>query len=282
MVRNYVDLFPSGGITYQVNPKNTLQLTYSRRIDRPSYQDLNPFEFQLDELTFGKGNAFLNPQYTHNIQLSHTFNYTLNTSFSYSRTNDFFTRITDTVNTSASFITFVNLANQQTWNLTVSYPFSPTEWWSIYSNVSAYRVKNVADYGDGKTINVDANVFSLFSQHTFSLPKDFSIELSGFYSSPGIWGGNFETDNFWSIDAGIQKKLWDDRGTLRVGISDIFNSMKWHGVSQFGGQYMDASGGHDSRQLKVNFSYLFGNNQVKSARKRKTGLEEEQKRIKKQ
>ncbi|WP_163592767.1 outer membrane beta-barrel protein, partial [Klebsiella pneumoniae] len=62
--RNYFDLFPSAALTWAVDKKNTLNLTYSRRIDRPTYQDLNPFENKLDELTYEKGNAFLRPQYT--------------------------------------------------------------------------------------------------------------------------------------------------------------------------------------------------------------------------
>jgi iron complex outermembrane receptor protein len=71
--RDYVDLFPSAALTWTVNGKNSLNLTYSRRIDRPSYQDLNPFENKLDELTYQKGNAFLRPQYTDNVELTHTF-----------------------------------------------------------------------------------------------------------------------------------------------------------------------------------------------------------------
>ncbi|MCG7860606.1 outer membrane beta-barrel family protein, partial [Flavihumibacter sediminis] len=61
--RNYLDWFPSAGLTYQLNPKNSLGLSFSRRIDRPNYRDLNPFESQIDELTYQKGNPFLNPQY---------------------------------------------------------------------------------------------------------------------------------------------------------------------------------------------------------------------------
>ena len=57
--REYVDFFPSAGITYQANPKNTFQVNYSRRIKRPSYQDLNPFEGRLDELTFERGGSDL-------------------------------------------------------------------------------------------------------------------------------------------------------------------------------------------------------------------------------
>src|SRR5690606_6401657 len=71
--RNYTDLFPSMGLTYNLNDKNALQLTYSRRINRPNYSSLNPFEFQLDELTYEKGNPFLTPEYTNKLQVSHTW-----------------------------------------------------------------------------------------------------------------------------------------------------------------------------------------------------------------
>jgi outer membrane receptor protein involved in Fe transport len=71
--RNYIDFFPSAAITYTVNKKHTFGLTYSRRVDRPRYQNLNPFEQRLDELTFRKGNPFLNPQYSQNFNLNHTY-----------------------------------------------------------------------------------------------------------------------------------------------------------------------------------------------------------------
>ncbi|MEM8847403.1 MAG: TonB-dependent receptor, partial [Bacteroidota bacterium] len=78
--RNFTDFFPSGGLTYQLNRKNQFALNYSRRIQRPNYQSLNPFQFRLNELSFSEGNPFLQPQYTNNVKLSHTFNYRLTTS----------------------------------------------------------------------------------------------------------------------------------------------------------------------------------------------------------
>ena len=71
--KSYTDFFPSAALTFNINPKHSLNLTYSRRIDRPTYQDLNPFEKKLDELTYQKGNAFLRPQYTQTVELIHTF-----------------------------------------------------------------------------------------------------------------------------------------------------------------------------------------------------------------
>ncbi len=278
--RSYLDFFPSGGLTFQLNPKNSFQFTYSRRIDRPSYQDLNPFENKLDELTFEKGNAFLNPQYSHNFQLTHTFNYRFNTTLSYSRATDLITRITDTSGEKASYITWLNLAKQDNLALSFSAPVQITKWWSSFTNLTGSYTHNKADFGDGKTVDLKVPFFNIYSQQTFSLPWDIKFELSGWYLSPSIWGGTFEMDGMGNVDAGFQKKVLDGKGSLRLAVSDIFKTNQWRGISQFGELYMVASGGWDSRRLKVNFTYMFGNNEVKSARRRNTGLEDEQKRIK--
>ncbi|MCB0560361.1 MAG: TonB-dependent receptor [Lewinellaceae bacterium] len=278
--REYVDFFPSGGLTYAPNEKHSLQLTYSRRINRPSYQDLNPFLNKLDELTYEQGNPFLKPEYANNIQLTHSFNYRFNTTFSFSHTKDLITRITDTAEVNASYITWLNLADQYNYSLSISAPIPITKWWSSFTNMTGSYTQNKADYGDGKLVNLDATVFNIYSQHTFRLPHDFSLEVSGWYNSPSLWGGTFEMDAMWSMDAGVQKKILDGRGNIRLAVSDIFRTNEWHGVSRFGALDLDVRGGWDSRRFRVSFSYLLGNDQVKGARRRNTGLEEEQNRVK--
>ncbi|MCB0633112.1 MAG: TonB-dependent receptor [Lewinella sp.] len=278
--RSYLDFFPSGGLTYQANQMNSLQLTYSRRIDRPSYQDLNPFQNRLDELTFEKGNPFLNPQYSHNFQLTHTYKYRFNTSLSYSRTTDLITRITDTSGVSASFITWLNLAQQDVYSLSFSAPIQITKWWNSYVSLTGSRTENTADYGDGKIVDLQATSFNGYAQQAFSLPKDLKLEISGWYNSPGIWGGTFKMKAMGNVDIGLQKKILEGRANLKVSVSDVFRTNRWSGISQFGSLYMKAGGNWDSRRLNVNFSYRFGNDEVKAARRRRTGLEDEQRRIK--
>lgn len=277
--RQYLNLFPSAGLTYKRNADNSFGLTYSKRIDRPTYTDLNPFESKLDELTYQKGNAFLRPQYTNNVQVSHTYKYTLNTSLGYGYTRDYFTSITDTTEQNRNYITTRNLASRKTITLSVSYPFQLFKWWSVYANVSAYRSTNQADLGAGRKISLTANVLSLYAQQTFTLPNGFSAEVSGFYTSPSVWGGTFVNRRFWGMDAGVQRKVMNGNGTLKLTVSDVFNVMQWRGISQFGGLYMDARGGWESRQVRLNFSYNLGNRQLKAARQRKTGLEDESRRV---
>ena len=280
VTRNYIDFFPSGGLTYQHNQKHQFRVNYSRRIDRPSYQDLNPFEFKLSELSYQRGNPFLQPQYSNTVSVSHTFNYTLTTNLSFTHTHDFFANISDSTEVIRSFLETINLDYQRVINLSVSYPASITKWWSTYTNIGGYHKRNYAELGEGRIVDIKANVLSIYHQSTFKLPLDFAFELSGWYSSPAIWGAVYKTEAVYSIDAGIQKKLWNKRGNLKLSVTDIFLTTPWRGIQEFAGFYVDASGGWESRQIRLNFSYLFGNDQVKKSRKRKTGLEDEAKRVK--
>ncbi|MEM9990267.1 MAG: TonB-dependent receptor [Bacteroidota bacterium] len=277
--RSYLDFFPSAGLTYQVNNDNSLQLNYSRRINRPNYQDLNPFESRVNELSFEKGNPFLRPEYANKLQLTHTYKYAINTSIGYAHTKDVISRVVDIRGENASFITWLNLAEQRDYSLNVSGSIPITEWWSMYTSLTAVQQHNKADFGEGKIVDLRVNTFNGYSQMNFTLPKGFNLEMSGFYSSPSIWEGTFKMEEMWALNAGVQKKILKERGTIKLAVTDIFRTQQWRGESTFGELYMIAAGDWDSRRVRVNFSYLFGNNQVKS-RKRSTGLEEESSRVK--
>ena len=283
--RNFTDYFPNIGFSYQHDQKNQFQFSYGRRIDRPNYQNLNPFVYYINEYSFATGDPFLRPQYTHNVQVSHTFAYRFNTTLKFSHTRDLNTRFTDLnpdiVNEDGVVIgeifTWRNLQTQRHYSLNFSAPFTPKEWWNTYTNISLYRLENEGDYGDGKIVDIQANAANIYMQHTFTLPKDFTLEFSGWANTPAIWGGNFETRSMWSVNAGIQKKLFNGNGTLKVGIDDIFQTSFWRAESTFGELFTEGFGGWDSRRVKASFNYNFGNEKVKS-RRRSTGLEDEKKR----
>ena len=277
--RHYLDFFPSGGLTYSSNRLNQWRVNFSRRIDRPTYQDLNPFEFKLDELSFSRGNPFLRPQYTNSVQLSHTYKYVLNTTLSYSHTTDFFAQVSDTLGVDKNFISQRNLADRKNISLSVSYPFNIRKWWSVYASTSVYNTQYDATFEEGKSINLNATSFSFYGQNTITLPADWKLQLSGFYNAPGIWGGTYESGRIYSVDFGVQKKVFNGKGNVKLSVTDIFLGMPWSGISEFGGLVIRANGGWESRQVRFNFTYQFGNDQVKASRKRKTGLQDEAKRI---
>ena len=248
--RDYVDYFPSFGLSYKMNEKNSFQLSYSRRLNRPSYNNLNPFRQRLDELTFEQGNPFLNPEYANSVQLSHSWNYKLNTSISYSHTSDMIARITDAEGLNYAFITYKNIADQYSYSVNVSAPLPIMEWWSSYTSVTGVRTHNKADFGDGKLIDLKVYTFNAYSQHNFTLPKGYMLELSGWYNSPSIWEGNFKTDAMYSVDFGIQRSFMDNSLNVKLSVSDIFKSQNWNGVTILGDQMINASGSWDSRRVR--------------------------------
>lgn len=274
--RNYIDYFPSAGITYNLNENNTWQANYSRRIERPSYQSLNPFEMQLDELTFQRGNPFLQPQYTQNFKLAHTYKYKLNTSLSYSFISDFFAQITQADGPTRNFLMQRNVANQKVWNLGISYPFSPAKWWEVYMNVQASNSSFAGN--DANFVSITQNNMNIYGQNTFTLPQKIKLEVSGWFSSPSIWGGTFRTKSLGSLDIAVQKKILKDRINVRMAVSDVFFTSPWRGDFQFGDLAIRGNGGFESRQFRLTLSYNFGNSNVK-ATQRKTGVEDENGRI---
>lgn len=278
--RNYTDFFPSAAITFNKNPMNQWGISYSRRIDRPAYQDLNPFEFKLDEYTYQKGNTGLRPQYTNIITITNTYKYKLNTSLSYSRINDVFAQLVDTAEKSKSFITKKNLATSDVFALNISYPFMYKTYMAFINfsgNYSHYK----ADFGGGnRVVNLDAVTFNIYMQHSykFGKKKDWTAEVSGWYNSPSLWQGFFKSKSMWTVDGGMQKTIFNGKGTFKVSVSDIFFSMKFKGESDFAGQKTIASGSFESRQFKTALTWRFGSNTVKNARQRKDASEDEKKR----
>ncbi len=277
--RSYLDFFPSAAISYTLSATHQFNINYSRRIDRPHYQDLNPFENKLDELTYEKGNAFLRPQYTNSFSLSHTYKSFLTTSLSYSHISDYITPINDTARTNATYITNKNLASQDVYSLNISAPFKITKWWNVYANVNTNHTRYKADFDDGKSINLSVTTVNYYNQHTFTLGKGYTAEFSGWFNTPSIWGGTFKTEFMWSADAGIQKLVMDKKGTIKLSVTDIFKTNQWKSVSNYAGITFNAQGGWDSRQARLSFQYRFGSNTVKAARERKTSIESESNRL---
>jgi iron complex outermembrane receptor protein len=275
--RSYTDLFPSAAITFNKNPMKQWSLTYSRRIDRPAYQDLNPFEFKLDEYTFQKGNINLRPQYTNSFGIAHTYKYKLNVTANYSHVTDMFTQLIDTAETSKAFISKKNLATQDVVSLTISYPFQYKSY-SLFTNISSNYSTYHADFGDGRKVDLDAFGFNFFAQNSLKFAKTWTAELSGFYNAPTIYQGSFKARSLFSIDAGLQKQVLKGRGTIRTSVSDLFHTMKFRARSDFAGQTTKFTSRWESRQFKLNFTLRFGNNGVKPARQRAGGAEDELKR----
>ncbi|MFN8319866.1 MAG: TonB-dependent receptor [Saprospiraceae bacterium] len=281
--RNYTGLFPSAALTYNYSEMHSFNLTYSRRIDRPNYEDLNPFEWRLDELTFRKGNPYLVPQYNHNVELSYTLKQAATLSLGYSNSQDVVTDIVenDPGKPGRSFINFRNLASQEQYSMSLNTPLPLTKWWNGYFSATLYKAYYKARFPE-YTFDVETPIATnLYMEHNFSLPKDFTFEVSGWFNSASIWGGSWLSKPQGSLDLGIKKVLMGGRANVKIGVTDILYTAPWRSYSDaIPGLKIRGNGAWESQRINVNFNYRFGSSDVKSARRRTTGLEDENKRIK--
>lgn len=277
---NYLSWFPNAGLTWDLAPNHNLALNGGRRINRPDYNVLNPFNNQLSELSYEKGNPFLRPEIVNNLELGYTLAHRYNFKLAYSRTTDQITRLIapDPQDPRAGFITWANLADQTVISFNASVPVQIFKWWNAYFNGSASHLDNQAVYEDGGVVDVQAFNYSLFQQHTFDLPLRIKGEISGYYSGPGVWGGVFYYESNWGLNLGLQRKFLRERLNVRLSAEDIFYETGWDGYSDFNGLYSYGGGNWDSRRVSLSLGYSFGNDKVKS-RRRNTGMETEAGRV---
>lgn len=278
--QDYYNWFPNVGISYQYAPMHSFSLSYGKRINRPDYNVLNPFRNQVSELSYSRGNAFLQPEIVNNVQLDYTLKYRYNFSLSYSRTDNQVTRLIgpDEVDPKAGFISWDNLTTQTIVNASASLPFQFSDAWTAFFNLSSWFTDNQAEYDNGSTIDLQAFSWNVYWQSTYSLSKTLSVEASSWVSGPGIWGGVFRYEPQWSLNFGIQKKFFDNKLTAKLSIQDIFQTAGWSGSSEFNGLTATGFGEWDSQRIAASLNYKFGNDKVKTS-KRKTGIEDESGRL---
>ena len=272
--RSYIDVFPSASVSFAKNPMSQFSVSYSRRIDRPRYENLNPFEFMINEYTYSKGNTELKPQYTNSFALTHTYKFKLTTKLSYSHVKDMFLQVFEP-DGSKMFQMVKNLATQDVASLNISYPF-------MYKNFTSFNnlTNNYSHYKANFNGNaIDRSFFNLqyYVQNSlkFGKKKDWTAELTGLYLSPFVWEGVYKGKSMGFVDVGLQKTVFNGNGTIKASASDIFKTMRFNGEGSYAGASNKVVAKWESQQFKLNFTYRFGSAQVKAARQRKSGLEDE-------
>lgn len=277
--RDYLEFFPSLSLQYQLSDKHQFGLNYSRRIDRPNYQDLNPFVYYLDPFSFVQGNPFLNPMFTHSVELSHTFKGAVTSSLSYSRTEDYITQVTiqnDTTKTTVAIN--YNLDNFHNYSFNLSSPIPIAKWWMAQTNLNLNYRSFQAEFL-GAQLDNRGFTANIYVSNQFTLPKGYSVELSGWYRSPEV-DGIFAGRSMYMADFGMSKKILKDKGALRLSLSDIFNTGRWRGYTSYENMDLSVDSKWQSRRVNVSFNYRFGNQNVKGPQRRGTSSDEEQSRVK--
>jgi iron complex outermembrane recepter protein len=278
--RNYTDLFPSAALAFNKNDNHSFNLNYSRRIDRPDYQNLNPFEWKLDELSYEKGNPFLRPQYTNNIEFTHLFKQMISTSIGYSKTTDLMTQFIDTTETFKSFVTTKNIGSQDHYSFSIGSPTPFNKWWDGYINLNLYYDLYEGTFANRTNFSAGVVSFNGYAEQNFQLKKGWSVQVSGWFNGPSLWGAVNRTKSQGSLDIGFQKKILKGDGNIRWSMRDIFFTAPWRSSNNLTpGLNMNGRGYWESRLSTLSFTYKFGNKNVK-VNERKSGSKSEQDRLK--
>lgn len=272
--RRYTNLFPSAFVNYTADKKNQVTLSYSRRVNRPNYQHLNPFIYFLDSLTYQKGNPYLLPQFSHNIELGHTFKNKFITSINFSRTTNVISElmVQDTEEKS-TYVTRENIAGFRNIGLSVTAPAKWNSWWStnFFGNLYNNHYKGKYQAFD---IDLSNTAFLLNITNSFSFPKGYTAELSGFYRSRTV-DQMLIMQPMYQVNVAFQKNLMKGKATLRLNIRDPFGWQRFSAVSRYGDVNTTLMSRWDTRQASASFTYRFGKNTIAPSRKRATGVSEE-------
>jgi len=273
--RSYLNFFPSVFINRTLNKKNEIGFSYSRRIDRPDYDNLNPFVYYLDPYTYSQGNSFLKPQYTNNFEFNYTYNKTINVTLGYSKTTDVITELILTQG-NKSFETHDNLEVQNSYNINIYSPYTITNWWTGNFNFNGFYLGYKSNGFMGGNVDNGQAAF-VFRTTQNLLFAGFKGEISGNYHTPLTYGiyHLYARDE---IDAGISRAFANKKLIVKLAMDDIFNMRRNDLSSNELTNNFVIRQKADTRLLKLNFTYNFGNSKIKNHEHR-GGAEDEKGRV---
>ncbi|RZK45986.1 MAG: TonB-dependent receptor, partial [Pedobacter sp.] len=278
--RSYFQLFPTAYVSYSMNDKNQFGLNYGRRIERPDYQDMNPFQQFLDLYTYNQGNPYLTPQFTNNIELSHIFAGKLSTTLNYTYTTDIINDILkQNDDTKVTYQTKENVASSRNVGIAISYNAPLFKWWtvSLYGNAYNNMYKGLVNNVPLKT---DVNSYNLNFNNQFRFAKTWGAEFSGWYQSKSLMTSMFIIDPMYVLSFGASKQILKSKGTLRLSIIDPFRLQKADVYVKHSNIDMLVTNRWDNRRVGLTFTYRFSKGQAGQQQQRRTGSsEEEQNRV---
>jgi hypothetical protein len=277
--RNYTNFFPSFSISVKANKNSGVSLAYSRRIDRPSYPDLNPFVYLLDDVSYWQGNPYLLPQMTHRATLQYVYKSSTIVGITYAYTDQYSAGVNDGL-PGSSIVVFrpLNLGIQKNVALSLTQNKTVNNWWNLSFNGTVYRIHNIVAFDQFRNFNLKQAAARMNLQQTFKLPSNFTAELSGFFNSKRLIGANEIAQGTSQVDIALQRKFLKDRATLRMVVNDIYKGNQSNSVQSYEGFYLKNYGYYESRQVRINFTYRFADSKVKGSRNRASSLENENNR----
>jgi hypothetical protein len=278
-VRGYLGWFPSAYFQYQIDSKQGLNLSYSRKINRPGYFYLNPFREYIDPFTYGSGNPNLQPEYRNTV----TFRYNIGgflLNASYGVVNDVFEKefLQDDTN-QITQISYGNLGKREDFTLSGFAPIQIARWYTL--RIYTQAVWNIVDaYYNGVHLTKSYLDSYVSLQHGWTLLPTMRVNMQMIWASPSWQGLIARMEKVWWIDTQIEKSFFDRRLYLSLSCNDLFNSMIYKGIIDFGNINQTFREHHRSRQVMFSLRYSFGSQQIRGSRNRSVGIEEEMRRVK--
>jgi hypothetical protein len=267
--RKYGNLFPSLFVSRQLNKNHSINLAYSRRIRRQTFNDMAPFVLFMDPFSFWSGNEALLPSVSDNVSLSFKHKAIL-FILQYTYEDNAIMRYQGKIDpeTNRMILVTENLDYLKTYNLTISIPTTITSFWEMQNNIQ-YNYRETIFFFEGKGVFVKQGTYSFNSTQRFQLGKDYSLELTGQYRS-GELRGQFIATPYYGMNLGFQKKLKGQHGILRFNIADVFDSFVFRTRNTLEDQGLSMVGDWDfmQRTFRLTYSRNFGSKNVKAARKR--------------
>lgn len=266
---SYTQLFPSALVSYTLNPNHSLELNYSRRIQRPGYDQLNPFRFYLDPTTYKEGNPYLTAQSTHTIEFTHTLNQKIFTTLSFSRTND---NLTETISPSpteaqVTIQSINNLESVDIYGLYMIVPLPVTKWWDTTNNLNFYVAQYNGNVANTRLSNAGNFTWNISTNNNFKLGNGFFAELSSEYRAKERYAFD-RIEPIWFMNAGVQKKF-QNKSTLKLSMTDVFKTNRIKARVNYTGYEEHFDVARDTQVVTLSYTYNFG--KAGGAQRRRTG-----------
>ncbi|GAA3986659.1 TonB-dependent receptor [Mucilaginibacter dorajii] len=276
--RNYNGLFPTVYLQYKLDTagNQSISLNYGRRIDRPYYEDLNPFLSPLDKFTYYTGNPFLKPSYTNNLEFAYNWK-NVKASLNYSNTKDDVNETIEIVN-GIYYSRPGNLGSITVKGVSVDAGFDLTKWLNLHLFTRATNIHSVSDFYTGR-LNTSGTFFFGRSVWKFTLPDNWTTQLEGGYQSK-ITNAQFVSSSRGRVNIGASKKISSSL-TINVLANDIFYTFNNGGqINNLTNTRANYHNNGDSRNVALTLSYRFGKTIAGLRKHEANGAESEQNRVK--
>lgn len=273
--QKYLNLFPSLALQYDISKKQRISFSYTSRISRPSYYDLNERPVYFNPYRQTLGNAYLKPTIINSIETRWSFDQTWLLTVGYQKNNNDIGLIPTVVDNITKYKSY-NFNFSKVYSLDVVYNKNIKTWWNTNTGFQYFYTNNNFE-NLAELNNTQISSFYFRSNNYFTLKNGIKLELTGYYY-PAQTFGAFKNMPLKKIDFSVQKTVLNKKGDLRLNITDVFNLYTLRYLYKTIGVNGDENIKSETRFLKLTFLYRFGNSNVKP-QDRKLGIEKESNRI---